>query len=433
MNIHHFVVDNQPYNGYISTMINRYIISAILESLKDTPVIFINGPRQSGKSTLVRWLAEYKYPAKYFNLDDFQVLNAVQQSPKDFIQSLESPVIIDEAQKAPGLFPAIKMAVDSDRRPGRYILTGSANVQLLPTISESLAGRIEILTLWPFSQSEITQNKLNFIDQLFAQYPLKQKNISSSDTPTILQKMVLGGYPEIQKRTTPQRRDAWFSSYITALLQRDILDISHINGISGMPNLLSILASRAASLFNFADFSRISSIPQSSLKRYLSLLEMIFLITRLPAWSSNIGKRLLKSPKVLFCDTGLLSYLLQFTSDHLNGPNPLQGQILENFVIMEIKKEISWSLTKPNLFHFRTTGGIEVDLILENRKRELVAIEIKSKAVVEQRDLKGLLYFRDQVKGRFLKGIVFYTGNQVLPLGNNMFAVPIPALWEPGS
>lgn len=430
MKINHPMVEIQPLNGYISDMIYRNITPAILQALEDTPVIFINGARQTGKSTLVKWLAKYKYPAQYYSLDDLSVLASIKQSPIEFIDALSGPVIIDEIQKAPELFPVIKTAVDNKRTPGRFILTGSANVLLLPTISESLVGRMEIVTLWPFSQSEIESHRSKIIDHLFDKKWVKKISSKQYKLPDLKQRVRTGGYPEVFKRNSKNRQNAWFNSYITTLVQRDIRELAKIDGLTTLPHLLSLVASRATTLLNFADFSRITSIPQSTLKRYLSLFEMTFLIFKLPAWTTNIGKRLLKSPKMIVNDSGLLSYLMQFDPEESGTAKDAFGPVLENFVITELKKESTWSETKPEMFHFRTTSGIEVDLVLENRRRQLVGIEIKSKSLLNKHDLKGIRYLKEVTKERFLQGFVFYTGNHILPMGDDIFALPISLLWN---
>ncbi len=425
------MVDIQPSNGYIYTMIYRNITQKILNALNDTPVVFINGARQTGKSTLVRWIADNKYPAEYFSLDDLSTLNSIKQSPVDFIRSVKGPLIIDEVQKAPELFSAIKMEVDRDRRPGRFILTGSANILLLPAISESLAGRMEIITLWPFSQSELEGVKNNFVDLLFTSgWPATLSNYSTEPVKSLLSRITCGGYPEVVSRKNRERRDAWFNSYITTILQRDIRDIAKINGLTALPNLLSLLAARAAALFNFADFSRVSTIPQSTLKRYMSLLEMTFLVHKLPAWSSNINKRLLKSPKVILNDSALHCFLINYNPEEKTVNETQIGSILENFVIMELWKEISWSVIRPDIFHFRTQTGHKVDVVLQNAAGQLAAIEVKSKSSVSKNDFKGLEVLKESLGERFIKGILFYSGEKILPFGKKLFAVPISLIWS---
>ncbi len=411
-------------------MIYRKITPKILDALKDTPVVFLNGARQTGKSTLVQWISKHKYPAQYISLDDLNILSTIKESPQTFLNSIRGPVIIDEVQKAPELFPVIKLLVDRNRKPGRFILTGSANVLLLPKISESLAGRIEILTLWPLAQSEIESEPENLIDNIFSAGWMENFATIEYDREEILRRVCTGGYPEALLRKSKERLQAWFNSYLLTIIQRDIRELAHINGLTALPNLISLLAARATSLFNFSDFSRVTGIPQSTLKRYLSLFEMTFLLLKIRAWPPNLGKRLLKTPKIILNDTGLLCYLLHLDANELKPPNPFIGPVFENFVIMELMKEISWSKIRPQLYHFRTASGIEVDAILENHKNQVVGIEIKSKSVLTKSDAKGLAYLKETLKDKFLKGIIFYTGDHVLPMGEKIFAVPIAAIWK---
>ena len=410
-------------------MIYRNITPKILEALQDTPVIFLNGARQTGKSTLAQWLAKEKYPAKYFTFDDVTTFVAAKESPVDFIKNLQTPAIIDEVQRVPEVFIAIKYEIDQDRQPGKFLLTGSANVLLFPKISESLAGRLEIITLWPLSRGEISGSREGFVDFLFS-----NKEFEVSDqietTEQAFEQILLGGYPEVLTRAKETRRQTWFNSYITTILQRDVRDIAHIQGLTELPKLLSLLAARATSLLNFAEISRSSAIQQTSLKRYITLLETTFLIQRLCAWSPNLGKRLVKAPKMVMNDSGLMSYLLGLEKNRLLENRHLMGPLFENFVIMEIFKQIGWSTLQPRIFHFRTQSGLEVDIVLEDRAGKVVGIDVKSAASVSAGDFKGLRFLSESLRNKFHRGIVLYRGEKILPFGKNLFAVPLPALWQ---
>ena len=292
-------------------MIARNITDRILDSLADTPVVMLNGARQVGKSTLVQKIASDHHQARYLTLDDAVVLGAARSDAAGFLSGLEGPVVLDEVQRAPQLFLAIKASVDRDRTPGRFLLTGSADVMLLPKVSESLAGRMEIHTLWPFSQGEISGVKETFIDRLFTgskEFPvLPHPEARPLD---VNERIVTGGYPEVIKRLSESRRTSWYGSYITTILQRDIRELANIEGLTDIPRILSLLAARASSLINYAELSRSSGVPQSTLKRYMALLEAAFLIRRIPPWSGNLSKRLVKSPKLFLTDTGLAAYLM---------------------------------------------------------------------------------------------------------------------------
>ncbi len=368
-----------------------------MAALTDTPVVFLNGARQTGKSTLVRDLAEGERPARYLTFDDATVLAAARHDPAGFVAGLEGPVIIDEVQHVPDIFPALKLAVDRDRQPGRFLLTGSANILLLPRVSESLAGRMEILTLWPLSQGEIEGVEDNLIDRLFsAQFALPHTSLKGAGTRAdLLDRVTRGGYPEALGRKTEERRREWFGSYITTILQRDVREMANIEGLTELPRALTLLATRASSLHNLADISRSIDIPQTTLKRYLTLLETTFLLSPLPAWSSNLGKRLVKAPKLALSDTGLLTYLLGADRERLEEDSSVLGRALENFVVTELRKQSSWSKTKPQLFHFRTQSGQEVDVIMEDAGGHLVGVEVKASATVTSSDFKGLHALRE--------------------------------------
>jgi predicted AAA+ superfamily ATPase len=399
------------------------------EALRDTPVVLLNGARQTGKSTLVGSGMLGDHEARYLTLDEAGVLAAAEADPSGFLSGLEGPVILDEVQRSPGLFPAIKAEVDRDRRPGRFLLTGSANVLLLPRLSESLAGRMEILTLWPLSQGEIEGVKEGFVDAVFTGGLLSIPD-GPGGTPNLHERLLRGGYPEVLGRSSESRRRAWFGSYVTTILQRDVRDLSNIEGLTELPRLLSLLAARSASLVNYAELSRSASMPQSTLKRYVSLLEATFLVSTLPAWSSNLGKRLVRSPKLLLCDTGLISGMQGLSAERLASDPVLIGPLLENFVAMELRKQSAWSDTQPRLFHFRTQTGQEVDLVMENAAGRIVGVEVKASATVGARDFRGLRALAEASGDRFRRGIVLYTGKTAVPFGENLHALPVGSLWN---
>ena len=242
-------------------------------------------------------------------------------------------------------------------------------------------------------------------------------------------KIINGGYPEVIKRTSIKRKEVWFRDYITTILQRDIRELVNINGLTQMPRLLELLAARIATLINFAELSRSIQIPQTSLKRYMALFEATYLIYYLPPWSTNLGKRIVKTPKIFFTDTGLASYLLGADTELLQNHNTFSGPLLENFVLSELRKQSAWNHIQPNFSHFRSQTGLEVNFILENRRRQCVGIEVKASATVRSDDFKGLRWLQKQLDKRFLRGIVLYTGEEVVPFGEELYAIPVSALW----
>lgn len=409
-------------------MLGRHATDALLDALRDTPVVYLQGARQTGKSTLARAVAERRHPSRYLTLDTAAVLAAALNDAEGFIAGLERPVVLDEVQRAPSLAIAIKAAVDADRRPGQFLLTGSAGVLSLPGLSDSLAGRMELHTLWPFSQGELRDVRETFIDRVFAE------RLVTSDTPAVtetslVERLCAGGYPEVQTRRSRARRQAWFDSYVDAILQRDVRDLANIERLPEIPRLLALLASRAGGLLNFADLGRTLAIPRTTLKRYLALAEMTFLVRLLPAWFSNLGKRLAKAPKLLLTDTGLLTHLLEADEGRLRRDRTLLGHVLENFVAMELIKQLGWSDRRCRLFHFRTESGAEVDLVLEDRAGRLVGVEVKSAATVRQQDFRGLETLARLTEDRFVRGVVLCTGTTVVPFGRNLSALPVSELW----
>ncbi|MCP9441170.1 MAG: ATP-binding protein [Nitrospira sp.] len=407
-------------------MLPRHAADRLRTALADRPVVLLHGARQAGKTTLVRAIAEER-GARYVTLDDLTMLAAARDDAAGFLAGFAEPLVLDEVQRAPELLLAIKAAVDRKRTPGRFLLTGSANVLLLPRLAESLAGRMEIVNLWPFSQGEIEGAVEGFIDAVFTDAPPVPGRSSSSVRLT--DRILRGGYPEAFSIESAERRRAWFDSYVTTILQRDVRDLSRIEGLTELPRLLSLLASRPMAQLNFADLSRGTGLPQTTLKRYFALLETVFLVRLLPPWYANIGKRLVKTPKVLLTDTGLAAHLMGIDRGRVAEDRGLLGGLTENFVAMELVKQAGWSMDPPTLYHFRTHEGDEVDFVLERRGGMLVGIEVKSAATVTAADFKGLRTLAELASRRFHRGIVLYTGAEIVPFGATLFAMPVEALW----
>ncbi|HYM62002.1 MAG TPA: ATP-binding protein [Thermoanaerobaculia bacterium] len=411
-------------------MIARHAAARLREALADRPVVLLHGARQSGKTTLVRALAEADHPARYVTFDALTELSAARGDPAGFLAGIEGPVVLDEVQRVPDLFVAIKEAVDRDRRPGQFLLTGSANVLLVPRLSDSLAGRMEIVTLWPLSQGEVEGVVEGFVDAMFDDAP---------PTPgppkrgvALAERIMRGGFPEAAAMTA-NRRSAWFDAYLTTILGRDVRDLANIEGLTELPHLLALVAARPMALLNYAELVRSSGLTQSTLKRYFALLEAVFLLRTLRPWHGNLGKRLVKSPKVLLCDSGLAAHLMGVDDARLAQDRALFGKLLEGFVAMEITKQTGWSAAQPSLYHFRTHEGDEVDLVLELRSGTLAGIEVKSAATVTGADFKGLRTLSEAAGRKFHRGVVLYAGKEVVPFGPRLYAVPVEALWRWGA
>jgi len=411
-------------------MYTRHISPLLVDALADTPVVLLNGARQTGKSTLVQSLAA-SHGYRYLTLDDHAVLAAAKNDPAGFVAGLSGPVIIDEVQRAPEIFLPIKADIDRDRRPGRFLLTGSANVLLLPRIADSLAGRMEVLSLWPLSSAEMIESPLfNRVDWLF-DGELQSWPIPACAREPLIQTLLSGGFPEATGRTSQRRRAAWFESYLQAILQRDVRDLANVEQLTEIPNLLQLLALRSAGLLNFADVSRTSRLSQTTLKRYFSLLEMLFLVVRLPSWERNRAKRMVKAPKVFLPDSGLLAHLAGITEDALVPGTGLPGDLVETYVLGELLKHLAFSEKGLTLNHYRTQTNIEVDFILENRIGKLTGIEVKASGSVDGKDFKAMRHLKETEPQSFQRGIVLYAGREVVPFAVDMFAVPLSMFWSP--
>lgn len=394
-------------------------------ALGDTPVTMLVGPRQSGKSTLVQALVEQLEDARYLTLDRGLNLAAARDDPAGFVDSRTRTLVVDEVQRAPDLLREIKASVDEDRRPGRFILTGSADVLTLPRVAETLAGRVEVLRLWPLSQGEIEGRRESFLDSLLAGAPDALGSKCSAPSKDDLQaRIAAGGFPEAVTRTGVRRR-RWFDSYLDTMLQREVRDLANVAGLTDLPRLMLLLAARATGLLNYAGIARDLGMPQTTLKRYVALLETAFLVLTVPAWFRNLGKRLIKSPKLILSDAGLLAHLL-------GGEQAVErsfGAVLENFVLMELVKQASLSDARPAVFHYRTADGLEVDAVIEQSGGPVCAVEVKAAATLAPRDSRGLRSLAAALGDEFGTGVVLHAGRETVRLAPKIWAMPLSALW----
>ena len=402
-------------------MFKRSLQQKLEKIISISPVTLLTGPRQSGKTTLVQEIAK-KYNYSYVTFDDLNYLSAAKNDPKGFIAGLKKPVILDEVQRVPEIFLAIKQDVDENRHAGRYLLTGSANPLLIPRLGDSLAGRMIILNLYSLSQGELQNKYEKFIDRVFSDEPLYDLKFDIISKDDLFKLITIGGYPSVQKLESDER-ELWFNSYITTILYRDVQELANISGLTEFPLLLKLLATRVGNLLNVAELSRSIGIANPTLHRYLSLLEILFMVKLQASYKTNLGKRLVKAPKTYLFDTGFLSYLIDFNFN-------LSGGILENFVVSELYKQSTWSQKRVNLFHYRTVSGTEIDIILEDAAGNIVAIEVKSSQTVTPKDFKGIINLQNEIGEKFIKGIVLYTGSSYTPFGEKLFALPISSLWS---
>jgi predicted AAA+ superfamily ATPase len=417
-------------------MISRFITPLLLRALAASPVVFINGARQSGKSTLVQSLLHElgtkAAPAVYLSFDSPTQMAAAEADPERFLTRSSTTMVIDEVQMVPALFRALKVAVDELRLEkksqanGRFLLTGSANILALPKLADSLVGRMSVLTLYPFCTAEATKGRGNGLERILNQ---DFEHIGSRGI-SIAQAIRKATFPEIAGKTANDRQ-FWFDGYITTLLQRDVRLLADLEKISVLPNLLRILASRSANLINDSDIARETGMNVVTTKFYRNILKMMFLNFDIEPWYRNIGKRLVKSPKGFLGDTMLLCYMLGWDMDDIIKKRPeLFGRVLENYVATELMKLTSFSDKKIKLLHFRTSDGKEVDFILEKPNGDVFAIEVKKTALVTAEDFKGIKVFAALTGSQFIGGIVLYSGRDVVPFGKNLWAVPYFILWQ---
>ncbi|MGE5280768.1 MAG: ATP-binding protein [Chloroflexota bacterium] len=409
-------------------MLKRAITPSLLTALGDTPVVTLVGARQTGKSTLVTDLAEHGFRAEYVTLDDPTELAAARSDPVSFVDRFDGPAILDEVQRAPEIFRPIKVTVDRDRRPGRFLLTGSANVLFVPSVADALAGRMEVLTLWPFSAAELQgQPEKRFVELLFGDEPAPK--VAKLELGDLVSRTLTGGFPEVVAREDDERRRAWFSNYLATILDRDVRAMSDIERLEQLPALLAAIALRSRGPLNKSGLSQDLGIPNSTIDRYLALLERVFLVCRFAAWHNRLGPRLVKAPKLLVSDSGLLCRLLRFDRERLLEDNAARGVALEAYVGMELVKAAALAGGGTEVLHYRTSKGTEIDFVVEAEDGRVAAVEVKSAATVDARDFKRFEALERTIGDRFARGVVLYTGDSAVPFGERLAAWPVSALW----
>lgn len=405
----------------------RFTEPRLLAALTDTPVVLIHGPRQCGKTTLAKRVGSAAGFA-FVSFDEDVTLAAALADPVGFIGDLPEHAILDEIQRAPGLFLAIKATVDRHRTPGRFILTGSANVLLLPRLSDSLAGRMEILRLHPLSQGELAGRPSNFLTRLFAgDFPARNYERLGIE---LVERVLAGGYPAALARSSPKRRAAWYRDLVETQIQRDVRDYARIRAFDILPRLLSLAAGQTSRLINFTELSGPFQVSRPTIQEYVTLLERIFLLESVPPWHSNQLSRLVKTPKLHLGDAGMAAALLGYDAESLAKDRPAFGQLLETFVFQELRRQASWQNAPFSFYHLRDKSGSEVDLVLERGAREVAGIEVKASATVTSSDFNGLRKLRDAAGDRFRAGIVLYDGESSVGFGEGLYAVPVRRLWE---
>ncbi len=405
----------------------RYLLPRLRQALADTPALLVHGPRQCGKTTLTRMLGK-RYT--YYTFDDRDLLAAVKRDPVGFVERLPARVILDEVQHVPELFAELKQVIDRQRQPGRFVLTGSSNVLLLPRLSDSLAGRMEILHLYPLAQSEIARQPPRFLEQAFG--GALAAHHGERLGKNMVTRVLNGGFPEPLRRTSAARKRAWYDNYIETLIQRDIRELSNIQHGAIIPKLLRLLANHTGQLLNISELCKAFQLSRHTVDAYVALLRQVFLVDFLQPWFTNRNKRLVKTPKVHVMDTGLACALGQLNQAQLEQQPAVFGHVLESFVYSELRKQASWQSESVAFHYYRDKDQYEVDMVLENSAGRFVGIEVKAAASVFDADFRGLRRLQRQVSRHFSAGVVLYDGRQVLSFGDGLFAAPLSVLWAAG-
>jgi predicted AAA+ superfamily ATPase len=397
--------------------------------MRSARAVALLGARQSGKSTLARKLADEVLSASYVTLDDAPARELATGDPAGFIAGLGQHVVVDEIQRAPELLLAIKSLLDRDDTPGQFLLTGSANLRRIPTVSDALPGRIDYLTLWPFTQGEIQRRPEEFLGGLF-----RGRVPSVTDAPTgrdeYAELLLRGGFPEAQRRDGASRR-RFFDSYLTSIIERDVAATSRVYEPAAIGALLRLVAARSASLARFDALAKEAGVSDKTAKSYVDVLERLFLVRVRRPWHVNLGKRQVKAPKLYLTDPGLLAALIGADQKRVREDDGLAGALFETFVATELERQASWSSEALTFWHYREDNR-EVDVIVERPSGEVVGIEVKASATVRAGDFRGLKHLRERIGSRLVSGVVLYAGAQTLPFGEGLWALPLSALWEAG-
>lgn len=408
------------------SLIDRKALPLVETALADTRVVLISGPRQAGKTTLARIFSDRDRP--YITLDDAGTLNAAKADPTGFIRGIKR-AIIDEVQRAPDLMLAIKASVDDDQEPGRFLLTGSANLATIPAIADSLAGRMAVIPLLPLAQAEIRSSPGLMLDRLFAG---EEPEIDGEVVlgKALMNMVLAGGYPEALRRTTSARRVSWLEDYVSLILDRDVRDIANIDQLDRLPRLLNVLAEHAGQLINNSSFGSTLGLSGVTAQKYIAILERLFLIKTLVPWSNNRLSRLVKTPKLHFIDTGLLAALREDQLARLSADKTRFGALLESFVVSELMKLASWSDKHVSFSHYRTKDLDEVDVVIEDRRGRIIGIEVKASATIKADDFRGLRQLQAAVGDRFVRGLVLHDHDRITPFAERLQAAPLSILWS---
>ncbi len=409
----------------------RTALGLVLESMDDFRVTVLNGARKSGKSTLVEQVRAAR-GGSAVTPDDADVRRAAIDDPTGFVAGVP-PTAADRRGAARGdpLVLAVKAAVDRDPAPGQFLLTGSTRFLTVPNLSESLAGRARIIDLWPFSQGELAGVRERFLDRLLDDPAGLALDAEPAGRAGVLGRVAIGGFPEVHRMSSPRARRAWFDGYVRTVTARDVGEVARVRQLGELPRLLRLVAAETSQELNVASLARRLGLDDATVSTYLRLLETVFLVHRLPAWSRNLSAKVGRRPKVYIADTGLAAHLLAVDAAGLAVPTaPARGPLFETFVVAEVAKQQTWSEVPVSLHHVRDRDGPEVDLVVEAADGRIAGIECKAAQSVRSQDFRGLAWLRDRVGSAFVQGVVLHAGPRALPFGDRLSALPVTALWE---
>jgi uncharacterized protein len=401
----------------------RHAAELVKEALTDTRVVVLNGARQAGKSTLAeRVLRQQENPVAHF-LDNPGTRAAAINDPLGFLEH-DGLMLIDEVQRVPDLWLAIKYIVDRDPRPGRFLLTGSARLLALRSLPDALPGRSETVELWPLSQGEIDGAPDGFVEAAFLRGSQLRASPLGLKRKDYLARAMRGGYPVAVHRESERRRERFFGDYLSDMIVRDVQQVAQLDRTGDMRKLISLLADQTSGLLNMSRLASAVGVTIPTIRSWVHILETIYLIRVIPAWSANATARAIAMPKVMFVDTGLAAFLTTGAA-----VDSMAGGLLENFVLGELARQLTWTRFSARLFHYRDRDKYEVDAVLEDNAGQIVGVEVKAAETIRTDDFRGLRLLQRRLGDRFRAGFVLYCGNESLSFGNGMVALPISALW----
>jgi len=412
--------------------IKRNITFMVYELLEDFRVVAINGPRQSGKTTLSKEISK-ELGMNYYTFDNEATKLTAQNNPKPFIEQLSKiPSVIDEIQMVPEIISALKISVDEKNQSGMFLLTGSADLFKMSSIKESLAGRMVSISLFPLSYFELNGSSENVIDMLF-NGDIQSFNFKKMSYEKMIEQITTGGFPSVQGKSA-RSQESWFESYIEARIEKDLSLVKKISqeNKSEINKLLRILASMTSNLLKYSSLAKHLNIKDMTVKSDIEILEALFLVKRLNPYFTNRGKREIKAPKIQFIDTGLVAHLVDVDAETLIlKEREMLGNLVENFIYTEFLKHSTYAKKSTKIYHYRD-GDYEVDLVLEQKNSKIVAIEVKSSATIKTEYTRGLVKLAQNAKENFLEGYIFYGGDEILPIskdGYTFWCIPFGVLF----